>query len=108
MKEKKSADEVLREKREERGWDEKSEDIRNIERIAPLPLSLEEYKFFCLLLSKLALQDQNSEYCEMYFELQRRATYGNHYPLLKEMAELEQEMWSLGTGEIIEQNNRIR
>lgn len=57
---KRSADEVLREKYEERGWfeiyDWKNKELRNID---PLPLTEEEYREFSALLIRLAIKDQN-------------------------------------------------
>lgn len=104
-KEYRTADEVFKEKYEERGWNQEiSRNTRAIsmEPIKPLPLSEEEYRNFSLLLAKLALQDKNPTLCETYFELQRRACYGNSYSPIEEISQIEQEMWSLGTGEIIE------
>ncbi len=104
-KEYRTADEVFKEKYEERGWNQEID--RNtrtisVEPIKPLPLSEEEYKKFCLLFSKIALQDKNPALCETYFELQSRAYYGNGYSPIEDLSQIEQEMWSLGTGEIIE------
>ena len=100
---------VVREKYEDRGWDlEQNSDV-NIgkqEKINPLPLSDEEYKVFCLLLSKIALYDKDPKLCETYFELQRRAYYGNRYLPIDEMSEMEQEMWSIGTGEVVEKSEK--
>ncbi len=102
--EKKSADEVLREKYEERGWNEmynwQDNKTRDIE---PLPLTEEEYGELSRLLAKMALNDQNPELCEMYFEIQRRAFYANRYFPLEDLEDEEKEMWSLGTGEIVEE-----
>ena len=98
-----TADEVLQEKREERGWDQDQDTvIRLREEIKPLPITEEEYRSVSLLLAKLALYDQDPKLCEMYFDMQRRASYGNGYPLMEEMSEIEQNMWSLGTGEPVE------
>lgn len=101
--EKKSADEVLREKYEERGWfeiyDWQSKGSRDIE---PLPMKEEEYRVFSGLLIRLALKDQNPDLCEMYFELQRRAVYANGYYPLEDVEDEEMAMWTLGTGEVIE------
>lgn len=104
-KEYRTADEVLKEKYEERGWDQDIGIVTRFtstEQIKPLPFSEEEYRNFSLLLAKLALEDMDSKLCETYFELQRRACYGNGYSTIEEMSKFEQEMWNLGTGEIIE------
>ena len=101
--EKKSADEVLREKYEERGWfeiyDWRDKGSRDIE---PIPMTEEEYRVFSSLLIRLALKDQNPNLCEQYFELQRRAVYANGYHPLDGVEAEEMEMWTLGTGEVIE------
>lgn len=101
--EKKSADEVLKEKYEERGWNEMYtwQDNKTSE-IEPLPLTEEEYRDFSRLLAKMALNDQNPALCEMYFEMQRRAFYANRYFPIEDLEEEEKEMWSLGTGEVID------
>lgn len=104
-----TTEQVIKEKYEDRGWDQDTSfDMRDtsVEQVKPLPLSEEEYKTFALLFSKLALQDQNPELCGVYFELQRRAYYGNRYLPLQEMSEIEQEMWNLGTSEIVESTEK--
>ncbi len=103
-KEYRTAYDVFKEKYEERGWDQDQElglDTRDksVEPIKPLPLSEEEFRNFSLLLAKLALQDKDPALCETYFELQRRAVYGNKYSPIEGISQIEQEMWSLGTGE---------
>ncbi|MDE5630747.1 MAG: hypothetical protein K2I70_04015 [Bacilli bacterium] len=101
--EKKSAKEVLMEKYEERGWYDMYDWTTKTERdIDTLPFSEEEYREFSSLLAKMALQDQNSDLCEMYFEIQRRAVYGNGYYPLDINEEEEMQMWALGTGEVME------
>ncbi len=101
--EKKSADEVLREKYEERGWFEIYDWYdKDKEEIDSLPMTEEEYRIFATLLAKLALKDRNEQFCEMYFELQRRAVYANGFYPIEELEALEKEMWSLGTGEKVE------
>lgn len=102
-----TADEVVKEKYEERGWD-KDRDKRVVarEEVTPLSLSEEEYRSFSLLLAKLALQDQDVKLCDVYFEIQRRAFYGNGYSSIEEMAAIEQKLWSLGTGEFIIDNEK--
>lgn len=95
---------VVKEKYEERGWDldnESNLETRSKEQINALPFTEEEYSNFSLLLAKLALKDSDSSLCDMYFELQRRAYYGNGYLPIEELSSMEQEMWSMGTGEIV-------
>lgn len=95
----KSADQVLREKYEERGWDqdtwEQSQNT-NRESIDPVPLSEEEYQLFQLLLGKVAVSDRNPNLCEIYFDMQRRAVYGNGYAQNDRMEEVERELWEIG------------
>jgi len=95
----KSADQVLQEKRIERGWDqeEKNATTREVEPVEPLPLTNEEYQTFQAILRKLALYERNPELCDLYFELDHRATYGNCYPQLDGVGEIEQELWNIGT-----------
>lgn len=95
----KSADEVFEEKRSERGWDQDDEKIRvrETEPVNPLPLTNEEYQMFQLILRKLALYEREPSLCDLYFELGRRATYGNNYPQAEGVEEIEQELWNIGT-----------
>lgn len=104
MEEKKSAGEVLREKYEERGWDEMYEQIRvdTKEKIEPLDLTEEEYQAYARELAKKAIENQDSDKADEYFELQRRATYGNRYGQIKDLEEAEEIMWTLGTEEKID------
>ncbi len=100
-----TADKVIKEKYEDRGWNQElGVDTRTAlaEEIKPLPLSKEEYIKFCMLFSKLAISDRNPKLCEIYFDLQRRAIYANGYLPVETMQDIEQEMWSIGTGAIIE------
>lgn len=95
----KSADQVLAEKRMERGWDQEDEitRTRETEPIKALPLTNEEYQIFQSILRKLALYEQKPELADLYFELERRATYGNKYPQIEGTEEMEQELWNMGT-----------
>lgn len=103
MEEKKSAGEVLREKYEERGWDEENTQAGdNKEPIEPLDLTEEEYIAYSKELAKKAIENQDPDLVSDYFELQRRAIHGNHYNFVKELEEEEKLMWTLGTGEKIE------
>lgn len=94
----KSADEVFIEKRVERGWNQDDQNIspREREPLKPLPLTNEEYQTFQAILRKLALYERKPELCDLYFELERRATYGNKYPQSEGVEEMEQELWNIG------------
>lgn len=104
MEEKRSAGEVLREKYEDRAWDEMYTSARNDKRpeIEPLDLTEEEYIAYSRELVEKALENEDPDKASEYFELQRRAVYGNHYASVKGLEEAEEKMWTLGTGEIIE------
>lgn len=107
--EKKSASEVLREKYEERGWfDINNWSNRENRDIESLTMTEEEYHEFSSLLAELALKDKDEELCEMYFELQRKAVYGNGYAPVQGLEEEEEQMWALGTGEIVDNNKAPR
>ena len=98
MKER-SFEDRLDEKMEDRGWGKyASEKIEVREK---------DYQELSLLLGKLALQDQEGTLgrglCGVFFEVQRRATYGNRYQKTEEMEKVERKMWTLGTGEVIEE-----
>ena len=99
---KKSADQVLKEKWEERGWDQDTWvnfPNKNRESVDPVALSEEEYRLFQLLLGKIAVSDRNPDLCELYFDIQRRAVYGNDYMHNGEMEEIERELWEIGMTE---------
>ncbi len=105
LKEFETADEVFNRKYEERGWNQETENStkESIEKIASLPLSEEEYRNFSWLLAKLALLDKNVALCDIYFELQRRANYGNRYAMNEDMATIEEQLWNIGTREVVNQ-----
>ena len=96
-----SANEVVKEKYEDRGWTEDNrlgDDLPKT-KIESLPISEEDYQKFSYLLAKLALKDSNKELCATYFEIQRRAINGNGYKTIKGMKSIEERLWTLGTGE---------
>lgn len=102
-----SAEDVLREKYEERGWIEDIDlKIKPREEIKPLPISEEEYQKLMFLLAKIVLQDRDEKLCETYFELQRRAIYGNSYSSIEELKEVEEEMWNIGTKEFADEQGK--
>lgn len=102
-----STNDVLREKYEERGWSEDTDlKIKSREEIKPLPLSEEEYQKLSFLLAKIVLQDREEKLCETYFELQRRAYYGNSYFPIEELKEVEEEMWNIGTKEFADEQGK--
>lgn len=110
MKERSFADR-LDEKMEDRGWGKYApEKIEVRDPIPKLPISEKDYQELSLLLGKLALQDQEGTLgrglCGVFFEVQRRATYGNGYQKTEEMEKVERKMWTLGTGEVIEEPKR--
>ncbi len=76
--------------------------------VTPLPLSEEEYQTFSILLGNLALRDKNKELCALYFNLQRRADYGNNYPRVEAMKEVEPLIWELGTTSTLESTSKMR
>ncbi len=102
----KDTNEVLREYKEDRGWafynnnkqffsEEEKREKRVVE---PLPITEDDYRILMPLLARYGLSspsleeketlfslleklgvDEFSSLSEMYFELQRRARYGNHF-----------------------------
>lgn len=107
-KEYRSSADVLKEKYEERGWNQETQSsIKTGEKIEPLPLKEEEeYRNLSFLLAKLILQDKDYKLCETYFEIQRRAYYGNKYFPIEELAEIEQELWNMEPEEDINNANK--
>lgn len=91
---------VIEEKFEDRGWKRREDRELNMmmhEDKKPLPFNLEEYEAFMQLLSKLALNDEDKNLCDIYFDVQRRAVYENGYYNNNE--EIDRKMWNLGTEE---------
>lgn len=106
-KEYRSSDDVLKVKYEERGWNQEGQSsIKTREKIEPLPLKEEEYRKLSFLLAKLILQDKDYKLCETYFEIQRRAYYGNRYFPIEELAEIEQELWNMEPDENVNNDNK--
>ncbi len=95
----KSAKERIDEKLEDRGWGKydiladyhSSNDDREL---PPLPLSNEEY--------------QNSNLCDIYFELRDRVTKGNHYPEPSgdEFWKMEEAMFEIGSNPDLRNKNK--
>lgn len=105
--EKKSANEILREKYEERGWFELDDFLNKEKReIEKLPMTEEEYKEFSRFLAREALQESDEQLCELYFEIQRRAVYANAYGPVEGLEEEEMAMWAMGTDEKLESQGR--
>lgn len=73
------------------------EEIENKPKIEPLPINEEQYIACLQVLSKKAIDNNDPDTCHEYFELKRRAVFGNHY--YKEFAgmeEIERQLWQIG------------
>lgn len=102
--EERSFEERLDEKYEDRGWGKyASPTHERREEIPKLPISEKEYQLLSLLLGKLALKDRDESLCGVFFEVQRRATFGNMYKKTEGLEAVERKMWTLGTGQEIEE-----
>lgn len=104
----KTVEERLDEKYEDRGWGKYAPPTyEKGEEILKLPISENEYQTLSLLLGKIALQDQDekfcSQLCDVFFEVQRRADFGNRYKESEELEAVGRKMWTLGTGQPIEE-----
>jgi len=100
---------AIKEHYDDRGWKLGGEPVApEREPVVKLPFSEEEYQTFARLLAKLALQDQDKKAIDMYFELQRRADFGNGYSRIANLEAAEKEMWSLGTGEEAELSEKTK
>ncbi len=101
----------LDEKWEDRGWNEPDEKIdekiTSIE-IKPLPINEEQYRACAMTLAKKAISNNDLKACEEYFELKRRAVFGNKYSEIDGMEDIERKMWEFGTGEKAVDNGRKR
>lgn len=91
----------LIEKLEARGW--------NIPQIAPLPITEEQYLACIQIIAKKAIDNNDPKACEEYFELKRRAVFGNrYYKGFDGMEEIERQMWQIGHDEKTVDNGRQR
>ncbi len=96
----------LKEKYEDRGWGTIEEEIAKEREkkmkpseIIPLPISEEQYRACAAMLAKEAISNNDAKSCQEYFELKRRAIYGNKYSEIDGMEDIERQMWKIGTGE---------
>lgn len=104
---KRTTDDVWDEKMEDRGWNAPDGMHKPThEEVAPLPFSEEEYKALLLALSKKALETSDPETCATYFEVQRRGVWGNHYPLIPELQEVEETLWQMGMNKKTDEESR--
>lgn len=55
------------------------EEIEKKPKIEPLPISEEKYIACLQVLAKKAIDNNDQKACQEYFELKRRAIFGNHY-----------------------------
>lgn len=106
--EERSLGERLDEKYEDRGWGKYAPPTyERREEIPKLPISEKDCQVLSLLLGKLALQDQDEKFakdlCDVFFEVQRRADFGNHYKKTEELEVVERKLWTLGTGQKLEE-----
>lgn len=97
----KSAWEVMDEKYEDRGWGKynMTPQKSSFEPVEPLEYSENEYRKLAVALAAKAIETQDASLCEAYFELQRRASFGNHYSSIPELEEIEEELFTMGTRE---------
>lgn len=108
-----TAKDVIDEKYEDRGCGECAPTTIPEGRQEPekLPISERDYQTLSLLIGKLALQDQDkklcSDLCDVFFEIERRASFGNRYNKTEELEAVERKMWTLGTGQEIEEPKNI-
>lgn len=99
-----STKEILEEKYEDRGWyDYDRLEVKEIEKVEKLPFTFEEYKKISLALAEEAYEKNKPELYNTFFELQRRARYGNNYPDIEELSTVEEELWNMGIKANIEQ-----
>lgn len=95
----------LKGKYEDRGWgtigeETEKEILKKMKpEIIPLPISEAQYKACAAMLAKRAISDNDAKSCQEYFELKRRAIYGNKYSEIDGMEDIERQMWKIGTGE---------
>lgn len=85
------------------------EEIENKPKIEPLPISEEQYIACAKVLARKAIDNNDPNTCHEYFELKRRATFGNHYYVeFAGMEEIERQMWEIGHDEKTVDNGRKR
>lgn len=76
--------------------------------IPPLGISYEEYEGCLLVLAKEALENNDPKACQKYFEFKKRATFGDGYPEIEGMEQIEKQMLTIGNIEKAIYNARKR
>lgn len=85
------------------------EGIEKKPKIEPLPISEEQYIACLQILARKAIDNNDPNTCHEYFELKRRAVFGNHYySEIAGMEEIENQMWEIGLDEKVVDNGRKR
>lgn len=85
------------------------EEIEKKPKIEPLPISEEQYIAYAKVLARKAIDNNDPNTCHEYFELKRRAVFGNHYySEIAGMEEIERQIWEIGHAEKTVDNGRKR
>lgn len=102
----------LNEKYEDRHWNRPNSSLGEIEnesKIDPLPITEDQYLACIQIIAKKAIDNNDPKACEEYFELKRRAVFGNrYYKGFDGMEEIERQMWQIGHDEKTVDNGRKR
>ncbi len=96
---------------EDRGWDQPDllKEIEKKPKIEPLPISEKQYIACASILASQAIINSDPAKCRQYFDLKRRAVFGNHYyTKIPGMEELERQMWEIGHDDKTVDNGRQR
>ena len=81
---------------------------REHEEINPLKISYEQYNGCMLVLAREAIENNSTEACQKYFELKKRATFGDKYPEIEGMEDIERQMLAISTEKHNIDNGRKR
>lgn len=102
--------EDLRQRDEDRGWNQPDllGKIEKEPKIEPLPINEEQWIACLQILARKAIDNNDQKACQEYFELKRRAVFGNHYSEIVGMEEIEKQMWEIGLDEKVVDNGRKR
>ena len=95
---------------EDRGQDQPDllKEIEKKPKIEPLPISEKQYIACASILASQAIINSDPKKCREYFNLKRRAVFGNRYSEIAGMEDIERQMWEMGTGEKAVENGRKR
>ena len=80
----------------------------NQEEIMPLKISYEQYEGCMLVLAREAIENNDPKTCQKYFEFKKRATFGDGYPEIEGMENIEKRLLEIVNEEKVFNNRKPR